>query len=273
MMLRCRNSQDVIIQSKHPALSLVINNTRVIATSAVGVVHDVSFILPRTRRRITHGIANTFRTTGRCKCQVVMPIALIEPRTFLIIIDFVIQFCDFARIGNHVLVQLHIIHIWVSPIHICLSVSVYPHRWVDVVPVLTLPDERFADRVNKRTVWRICNKHTDAMPMNRAIHIELSISLNDLLSPSTIVTIIPLEIFQRSHGTTILPVHHVGRSVEQPVLHLEPIGIVLIVSRIKENRVVIHHRCRVGSKFSLNNRILSLHIHSKHTHEKRRAKM
>ena len=56
----------------------------------------------------------------------------------------------------------------------------------------------------------------------------------------------------------ISPVHHVGGSVKLPIQHFEPISlcIVLVMGRIKEHGVIVHHRRGVGRVLGLDNGLL-----------------
>ena len=97
--------------------------------------------------------------------------------------------------------------------------------------------------------------------MQRAIHIKFAVALNDLRRPCAVVALAPGEVLRGSHRAVVGPVHHIGRGVELPVEHLETValGIVFVMPRVEEHRVVIDHRCRVGSVFGLDDGILRLH--------------
>ena len=57
-----------------------------IASVALGGSHQVVLFLPGAQRRITHRITQTLRTTGRGKAHIVVSVALVEPRTLLIVL-------------------------------------------------------------------------------------------------------------------------------------------------------------------------------------------
>ena len=90
--------------------------------------------------------------------------------------------------------------------------------------------------------------------MNRAIHIPLPVTLYHLLGPGSVVALVPAEVPQRCHCTVVLPVNHVGRCIEQPVLHLEALCIVFVMGGVEINGIAMHVGCRIGSVFGLNNR-------------------
>ena len=250
-------TQQVVILSEHVRLSLVVDNAGMVTTRTVGRTHDVSLHVPRTGRRIAHGITDAFGAASGSKGQVIMVVALVKPWPFLISLQLA-DFYDVARGRNHVFVELHIIKIGVAPIHISLSVVVDIYRGVDVVPMLLLPYQRLADRVFKRTVRRVGYQHADSIAMKRTVHIELAITFDDLQSPCSVVTLTPSEVLQRSNGTVVGPVHHVGGSIKLPIQHFEPISlcIVLVMGRIKEHGVIVHHRRGVGRVLGLDNGIL-----------------
>ena len=54
----------------------------------------------------------------------------------------------------------------------------------------------------------------------------------------------------------ILPVHHVLRGVDAPLLHPEKVGIILVMSRIDIHRTIVYHRCRITGKPGLYKRVL-----------------
>ena len=173
----------------------------------------MTLILPRPRNLITHGIADTFRTACRCKSEIILRLSFINPRAFLIIRNMR-ELMDFTRSGNHILIKLYVIGMGIAPVHVCLAVIINPYGRVYVVPMLFLPDKRLANGVMKGAIGRIGHKHSNAVAMDRTIHIEFAVTFNDLLSPSSIVTIVPFKVLQRSHRAMILPVHHIGRGVE-----------------------------------------------------------
>jgi hypothetical protein len=90
--------------------------------------------------------------------------------------------------------------------------------------------------------------------MNGAIHIPLAVAVNYLLCPSTVIAFVPFEIFERGYGATILPVHHIGRSIEEPILHVKILSIILIVAGKKIDSVIVYNRSRVGSVLGLDDR-------------------
>ena len=164
-----------------------------IAARLISVVHDVSLIFPRSCYLVAHSIAYALRAAGGSKSEIIFRVLLINPRTFLIIINMG-ELLDFARGAYHILVKLDVISMRVAPVHICLTVIVYPHRRIDVIPMFLLPYQRLADGVVERAIRRIGHKHSNSVTVYRTVHIELSVALNHLLCPCTVVTIVPLEV-------------------------------------------------------------------------------
>ena len=187
-------TEDVIIQAEAIALALIVDDARMIATSTRRMVHDMSLIFPRSERILAHRITDALRTAGRSKCQIIIAIALPEPRTFLIILNLR-EVHDGISIRYHILIQLYCLQFWISPIHVSLIIIIYPYSGVDVKPI-TFPCQRLSERILERSVWTISYQHSDAMTMDRTIHIPFAIALDDLLCPGTILTLEPLEVFQ-----------------------------------------------------------------------------
>ena len=174
-------------------MSFIIDNARMIAARLISVVHDVSLIFPRSRYLVAHSIAYALRAAGGSKSEIIFRVLLINPRTFLIIINMG-ELLDFARGAYHILVKFDIISMWVAPVHICLTVIVYPHRRIDVIPMLLLPHQRLANGVVERSIGRIGHEHSNAVAVNRAIHIKFPVPFDDLLCPCAVVAIVPLEV-------------------------------------------------------------------------------
>ena len=199
--------------------------------------HDVTHFLPRTQRIVAHGIAERLRTASGSERHVVMSVALVEPRTLLVVLNcpigfllprntevdlatlflhrthhtiLLIEHIDVATGGDHVFVEFHTISMRIAPEHPSLSVVVNKHRWVDIIPVLLLPYEWLAEWVFERSVRRICYEHANTMSVQRCIEIELTVALHCLNSPSTVLTTAPFEVAERCHSTMFSPVHHIG---------------------------------------------------------------
>ena len=219
---------EVIILTEAIRTAFVVDDAGMVTPSAFRMTHDVTFVLPRPGRVLAHGIAYPFGTTGGSKRQVVVIATAIEPRALLVVLDRR-HLHDVARIRDHVFVEFHHIKVGIAPIHISLSVVVHIHRGVDVVPMFALPHQRLADGVFVGSHGRICHQHTDAMTMNGTIHIPFAVTVNHLDGPCPVVALVPFKVTERGHDSTVLPVHHVGRNIKQPVLHQEALGIVLIV--------------------------------------------
>ena len=161
----------VVVLTEHIGMAFIIGDARMVTTVALGRTHDVVLPYPRTRRTVAHGVAQRLRTAGGGITQIVMPVALIDPRSFLIVLHrpvglllirhpevdlgsfvldrahhtvFGIEYADIATGGDHILVELDVIDMRVTPVHIRLSVVVDEYRRVDIVPMLFLPNERFA---------------------------------------------------------------------------------------------------------------------------------
>ena len=54
----------------------------------------------------------------------------------------------------------------------------------------------------------------------------------------------------------VLPVHHILRGINAPLLHPEEVGMILVMTRVYIHRTVMHHWCGVTGKPRLHERIL-----------------
>ena len=252
VMLFHLQPEQVVVLAEYIALSLVVDDAGMVAAVTVGRSHDVSLYFPWTQWAVAHGIAYALGAAGGSEGQVILAVALVEPGSFLVGFQLA-ELHDFARIGYHVLVQLHAIQVGVAPIHIGLSVIVNEYGGVNVFPVLLLPYQRLADGVFERAVGRVGNQDSDAVSMQGTIHVELAVALHYLLCPCSVVPAAPGELLERGNGAVVSPVHHVGGSIELPVQHLEfvPLRVIFVVAGIEEDGVVVYHRRRVGRVLGL----------------------
>ena len=194
-MSACFQPKNVVVESKAIGASLEVDDAGVVAACAWRMVHDVAFIGPWTCGRVAHGVADSLGTASRGKGHVVVTLALIKPWPLLVVLDMR-HLHDVATGGDHVLVEFDAIEIGVAPVHIGLSVIINEHRWVDVVPVFLLPDERLAQRIDKGTVGRVGYQHADAVAMDGTIHIPFAVALHHAFSPGTVVALVPFEVAQ-----------------------------------------------------------------------------
>ena len=236
----------VVVQAETVALTLEVDDTRVVTTCTVRWSHHITSELPRSQRVVAHRITETFRTACSSEVEIILTVTLIEPRTLLIVLRHIVQTHRIALQRNHILVQQGTIQMRITPVHISLPIIVDKHRWVDILPVLTLPYQRFPDWVFERSVWRVRYQHTDAVSVNRAVHIPLTVTFNHTFSPCTVLPVIPLEVVQRSHRSVVGPVHHICRGIEQPIKHLEALRVIFVVCGIEINGITMHIRCRVS---------------------------
>ena len=159
-----------------------------------------------------------------------MAIAFIEPRAFLIVRDMW-QFRHLTGQRCHVLAQLSPEGVGVAPVHISLSVIVGKYRGVDIIPVALVPYQRFAKGILEGTIRRVGLEHPDAMSVQRGIEVVLAVALHGLDGPGTILTTAPGEVLQRGDSAMLGPVHHVGSTPQQPVVHKETGRALLVLIR------------------------------------------
>ena len=198
--------------------------------------HNVALVGPGARNLVAHGIPDTFGTAGRCESHVVIVAVLIDPGAFLVILDLGVG-DDGALSTNHVLVQLDHVQFGVAPVHVGLSVVVNPDGRVDIVPVLALPDQGLVQRFLEGAVRVVGHQDGNAVAVNGDVHEPLAVALDDLFRPGPVSLCAPLDVSQARYGTVAGPVDHVRGSVQQPVVHHEPVGIVFVVGRVQVNRI------------------------------------
>ena len=223
----------------------------------VGGPHYVASCLPRPGGAVAHGVADALGAACRGEGHVVFPLPLVHPRPFLVVFGPLVELDNVSRVRNHVFVQFHVVDVGVSPVHVSLPVVVNHHRGVYVVPVLTLPYERLAQRVFEWSVWRIGHENANAVSVDGAVHVVFAVSVHHLFGPRPIVVLSPGEVVERCHGPVVCPVHHVGRRVQQPVFHLEALGVVLVVGGVKVDGVVGYQWGGVGRILCLYDRALA----------------
>ena len=234
--------------------------------------HQHTTVLPRACRAFAHGITEVLRYGASRPQQIIQILALVQPRPFFIerrtlghvALTFAKRLLhhrdtdDVTTVGNHVFVQFHIITKRISPIEISLPVVIHKDRGVDVSPFALR--QRLSQRVVERAIRTVCHGYSDSTSPRFHRHghvsIELASALHALHGPS--ITFRPRECFVRQYRSVVGPVHHVGGSIKLPIQHFEPISlcIVLVMGRIKEHGVIVHHRRGVGRVLGLDNGIL-----------------
>ena len=156
-----------------------------------------------------------------------MPIALIEPRSLLIMLDMREFYCLTLE-RDHIVVQLGVEGVGIAPIEVSLSVVVGIYRRVDVVPVALVPHQRLTQGILKRAVGRVGFEYGNAVSVKRSVEIVLAIALYGLDGPGSILTTAPGNILQRGHGSVFRPVHHIGGAPQEPVVHEESCRTLLV---------------------------------------------
>ena len=86
----------VVVLAEDIRVTFVVHDAGMVATVALGGLHDVTFRLPRTSGRVAHGVAEGLWTAGGGIGEVIMAMALIEPRAFLIVLNMVVELHDVA---------------------------------------------------------------------------------------------------------------------------------------------------------------------------------
>ena len=186
---------EVVALSEGIGMSLEVADARVVAAVALGGSHDIPFGRPRTGGAVAHGVSQCLGAAGGRVGQIVAAVALVEPRSFLIMLDMR-QFCHAVLQRDHIIVEARIERMRISPVHICLSVVVGEHGRVDVEPVGPIPYERFAQRVAERAVGRVGHEDADAVAVERSIEVIFAVPFHGLYGPSSILTASPGEVLE-----------------------------------------------------------------------------
>ena len=150
-----------------------------------------------------------FRHRSSCIEKIVHSLTLIQPRSFFIqrrtlrISLPTSKSFRFHRyrmyssfIRNHVLIQLHIITIGISPIQISLSVVIDKDSRIDI-SVFSLHKRSF-QRVIERSIRTVGHSHSDSsLPLqirHRYIHIKFPVAFHTLSRPG--ISSCPLKCFK-----------------------------------------------------------------------------
>ncbi|CDD81730.1 unknown [Bacteroides sp. CAG:462] len=257
-------------------VAFVVDDSAVIGERA-GVLqrHDFAHVLPRTERTVRHGVGDVLGHSSGCVEQVVLPVALAQPRPFGI--DVLVLLSLHARLGvgsseafhgllhavhlavdgNHVRVQLRVVNVRVAPVQVGGAVVVDEYGRVDVVPTAVV--ERLADGVLERSRRRVTHGDTNRhgigqLRVQADVPVELAVVLHALGSPGAVVR--PGECFDGERRAVVGPVDHVRGRIDAPVLHPEEVRLVLVVAGIDVQPSIMHHRCRVGRVTGLDDGVL-----------------
>ena len=125
----------------------------------------------------------------------------------------------------------------------------------------TILKERLTDSILERSCRRIAHSHTDGhsprqLRVGTDIPVELTITLDGLRGPGPIVG--PRETLQGQGRTMVLPVHHILRRIDTPLLHPEEVSTIFVMASINIHSSVMYHWCRVAGAPSLHEGILCL---------------
>ena len=172
--------------------------------------HYRSNIFPRTFGFVADRISDVLRhSTSRIQ-QPVFSVALGNPRSFgIAVLVFLalhafshrrcakaflchFQFLNLAVDRHHVVVQTCEVNLRIAPIDVCLSVVIYHHCRVDIIP-RAIVEERFSQGILERTSRRVghCDAYCHAVcdfRMGADVPIIFSVALNGLCRPSAVVS-------------------------------------------------------------------------------------
>ena len=158
----------------------------------------------------------------------------------------------------HIIIELPVPESLVAPEQVCPPVVIYKHSRVDKSETSS---ERSSDRIfpwSLRTVrYRNCKSVAAALCRTAQIPVPLSVTLHRLRSPCLISLGSPVKRSRGHLRSEIGPVHHILGAEDQPVLHKEIGGVILIMVGKKIEFVPVHIRRRIRSIDGADYRILS----------------
>ena len=187
---------ELVIKTEDLGFAFEINDPRMVSIGQLMAIHDVSLELPRPGGVRAHRVTDAFGTAGGGVGEIVMPIAFEQPRAFLIIPRLALGLHDFAGIGSHVLVELHIQRIRVTEIKICLAIVIHKNRGINIA--IGFVNQRMAGSVLERAQRLVRDGDGDDIfwPSRNAdwdIKIELTLPFDDLRRPGVIFLRCPRE--------------------------------------------------------------------------------
>src|ERR1035441_4702506 len=89
-----------VIEAEDVGTSFVVDDSRVVSRGSYVGLHNHALVLPGTGRAVAHGVSNALRAAVRCISHVILAIALVEPRAFLIVLGLRACFYDIAGIDR-----------------------------------------------------------------------------------------------------------------------------------------------------------------------------
>ena len=253
---------------EHIVVTFVFHTATVNGKTVVCLTHNLALIGPWPCNLVGGGISPVFRYATSGIFQIILTIALVNPRCLLevglwcTVVVVTLERSEGSLVlrlhlyltahdGNHRLGQPRVPQHVVAIEQVGLSVVVNHHRRVNLEPPF---HQWFANGVLIGTSRRVRHCHPDTwicltLDGGGHIPIPLAIALDALACPAVVVLLGPFREGRGSERcTTIGPVHHIDSAIEQPVLHGEIAvdGFVLVVVNEEVERVTMHVRCWVG---------------------------
>ena len=137
----------------------------------------------------------------------------------------------------------------------------------------TILEQRLADGILERSCRTVTHSYADGhttrqFGVGTNIPIELPVALDGLRGPGTVVG--PGETLQGEGRTMVLPVHHILRRIDAPLLHPEEVGAILVMTSINIHRTVVNHRSGVTCTPGLHKGVLRVgsHCHCRNNGDK-----
>ena len=222
------------------------------------------------------------RHTARSIHGIVGAVALGHPRSFLVLrhhpvladrpVHLRLQFAETLRISiawhfaisvlerYHIFVQPSVPEALVAPEEVGRAIVVDEDRRVDVSEAHS---QRLTQGIHVGSLRFVGHSHSQRiLALSRVaahVPVPLPVSFHSLCCPRLVALLRPFERRRAHRCSQIGPVHHVRSREEQPVLHLEGRGVILVMIHKQIHLVPMHVRCRVGRIDRSNHRVLRLH--------------
>ena len=267
---------------EHVVVTLEVDVAAMYRKTVLGLAHDLAAIGPRSIHSGSCRIGHMLWHTARSIHGIVGAVALGHPGSLLVLrhhaftsyrpVHLRLQFAETLRVGVprhlavtvlerlHVLVQASVPEALVAPEEVGRAVVVDEDGRVDESEAHS---QRLAQRIHVRSLRFVSHCHSQRiLALSRVaahVPVPLPVPFHGLCSPCLVALLRPFECRCAHRCAQVGPVHHVLCREEQPVLHLEVRGIILVMIHKQIHLIAMHVRCRVRCIDRSNHRVLRLH--------------
>ena len=237
---------------EHIVVALEVDGAAVDGEAVDRLVHNPAPESPRAVNARRGRVGHIFRHTACRINQIVEAFALVDPRSLLVLghglvlsylpVHLHLEISEGLRVAvavnfaitvlerNHIVVELAVPEALVAPEKVGRAVIVDEYGRIDETET---GRKRPSDGVLPRPLRVIghcyCESISALLGTAAEIPVPLAVPFDGLGSPRTVPLSRPLESAGRNLCAEISPVHHILRAENQPVLHQEVGGVILIV--------------------------------------------